>query len=239
MQWQEFPMERARRAGQDVENPNLRDGRENTHHRLLWEKTKHYGPGMQVGSAVKCGPDRHQVIVSGWACDLRILCDGRRQIFAFLIPGDVITATPSHILTPYVVIALTQLLLVSRAQDFPADDDAQEAMSRADAILAAQRQEQLYDQLVRIGRLTARERTIHLLLELHHRLERVGLVKDDTFKVPVNQEVLADALGMSVVHINRTLRELRDEDLLRIKAGAVTLKNLPKLIAISGYAAPD
>jgi hypothetical protein len=76
------------------------------------------------------------------------------------------------------VIALTQLLLVSRAQDFPADDDAQEAISRADALGAAQRQERLYDQLVRIGRLSARERAIHLLLELHNRLERVGLVKD-------------------------------------------------------------
>jgi DNA-binding transcriptional regulator LsrR (DeoR family) len=59
------------------------------------------------------------------------------------------------------------------------------------------------------------------------------------FKVPLNQEVLADALGLSVVHINRTLRELRDDNLIRIKAGAVTLTNLPKLVAISGYVSPN
>jgi CRP-like cAMP-binding protein len=138
-------------------------------------------------------------------------------------------------MAPYAVVALTQLLLVGRAPDFVPNDDEREAISRADALGAAQRQERLYDQLVRIGRLSARERAIHLLLELHNRLERVGLVKDATFKVPVNQEVLADALGLSVVHINRTLRELRDDNLIRIKAGAVTLKNLPKLMTISGY----
>ncbi len=193
---------------------------------------------MEVGGEASHGSGRPQVIVSGWACDMRILCDGRRQIFAFLIPGDLIAATTTPGLEPYAVVALTQLLLVSRAPNFVPDHDEQEAISRSDAIAAARRQEQLYDQLVRIGRLSARERAIHLLLELRYRLDRVGLVKDDTFKVPVNQEVLADALGMSVVHINRTLRELRDEDLLMIKAGAVTLKNLPKLTEISGYVPP-
>lgn len=194
---------------------------------------------MQVGGEAKVGSERTQLIVSGWACDQRLLCDGRRQIFAFLIPGDTITVSADQGLAPYVVVALTQLLLVSRAPDFAPSDDEREIISRADALGAAQRRERLYDQLVRIGRLSARERAIHLLLELHNRLARVGLVKDGTFKVPVNQEVLADALGLSVVHINRTLRELRDDNLIRIKAGAVTLKNLPKLIAISGYITPN
>jgi CRP-like cAMP-binding protein len=239
MRWEELPMERVIRSQGNEGNSNYREGRDsrdNRQPRLLWEKTKHYGPGVQIGSDAKYGSDRPQVIVSGWACDMRILCDGRRQIFAFLIPGDVVAATAAQSMTPYVVVALTQLLLVGRMPD---DDDERETLSRADAIVTARRQEQLYDQLVRIGRLSARERTAHLLLELHYRLDRVGLVKDGTFKVPVNQEVLADALGMSVVHINRTLRELRDDDLLRIKAGSVSLKNIPKLIAISGYAAPS
>jgi CRP-like cAMP-binding protein len=168
-----------------------------------------------------------------------LLCDGRRQIFAFLVPGDTIAASADHGMAPYAVVALTQLLLVGRAPGFVPNDDEREAISRADALGAAQRQERLYDQLVRIGRLSARERAIHLLLELHNRLERVGLVKDGMFKVPLNQEVLADALGLSVVHINRTLRELRDDNLIRIKAGAVTLTNLPKLVAISGYVSPN
>lgn len=213
--------------------------RDGTRPRLLWGRTKHYGPGMQVGGDSTAGLERAQTIVSGWACDQRLLCDGRRQIFGFLIPGDTIKVSADHGAGPYSVIALTQLLLVSRAHDFVPNEDEREAMSRADAHWAAQREERLYDQLVRIGRLSARERAIHLLLELHSRLECVGLVRDGTFKVPVNQEVLADALGLSVVHINRTLRELRDDDLIRIKAGAVTLKNLPKLIKISGYVAPN
>jgi CRP-like cAMP-binding protein len=223
---------RLRGATENVDAWTDRDDRQS---RLMWGQTKHYGPGMQVGGEASSGPERRQIIVSGWACDLRILCDGRRQIFGFLIPGDVITSTTVQSVASCAVMALTQLLLVSRAVNFAADDDEQDAIEREDMALAARRQEQLYDQLVRIGRLSARERAIHLLLEFHYRLERVGLVKDGTFKVPVNQEVLADALGLSVVHVNRTLRELRDEDLLRIKAGAVTLKNLPRLIAISGY----
>jgi transcriptional regulator with XRE-family HTH domain len=76
---------------------------------------------------------------------------------------------------------------------------------------------------------------IHLLLELHERLERVGLVHGETFKIPLTQEVFADALGLSVVHINRTLKGLRKEGWVCIKAGSVTLRNRPRLAAASCY----
>jgi CRP-like cAMP-binding protein len=229
--WGKIPPERAARSHADGQNPTFHDRLNNRLPRLLWGKTRQYGPGAQVITEFEFGLEQPQVIASGWACDMRILSDGRRQIFAFLIPGDPIVTTSGRSNGPYAVVALTQLVVVAQA---PKDDEA-DAPSPIEALVAAQRQVQLYDQLVRIGQLSARERIAHLLLELFERLDRVGLVKDNAFKVPVNQEVLADALGMSVVHINRTLREMRDDNLLKIKASVVTLKNLPQLIAISGY----
>lgn len=181
------------------------------------------------------GGDRRRIIASGWACDLRILCDGRRQIFAFLLPGDTIDLARPQSLGACAVVALTQLVVVGGAERGAVDPEHELERRNLEAAMDATRQDRLYDHLVRIGRLTARERVIHLLLELRDRLDRVGLVKDETFKIPVTQEVLADALGLSVVHINRTLRELRDQGLVVIKSGSVTLNHRAKLASAGCY----
>ena len=71
---------------------------------------------------------------------------------------------------------------------------------------------------------------LHLLLELHHRLRTVGLAEAGRFEMPLTQEVLADALGLSIVHVNRTLQQIRREGLVEIKGGGVALLE-PKLMA--------
>jgi len=157
---------------------------------------------------------------------LRILPDGRRQIFSFLLPGDAIEARGAGSVGACGVVALTRLEVVNRGPQLT-DSACRDA--------ALQRERRLYDHLMRMGRLSAKERVIHLLLELHERLERVGLVHGETFKIPLTQEVFADALGLSVVHINRTLKGLRKEGWVYIKAGSVTLRNRPRLAAASCY----
>ena len=97
------------------------------------------------------------------------------------------------------------------------------------------REERLFDQIVRIGRLTAKERVLNLLLELYDRLDAIGLVKENTFRIPLTQEVFADALGLSVVHINRTMQQLRREGMVTVGRGAVTLHQRHKLASFACY----
>ena len=207
--------------------------------RAFWRRIERYGPGAQVHQDPDAAPEKQLIIVSGWACDLRILPDGRRQIFSFLLPGDAIEARGAGSVGSRGLVALTRLEVVDSGRQLAADAEGREALTLALHEAALQREERLYDHVVRMGRLSAKERVIHLLLELRERLERVGLVDGDTFKIPLTQEIFADALGLSVVHINRTLKELRKEGLVSVKSGSATLHNPRKLATVSCYVSPS
>lgn len=82
---------------------------------------------------------------------------------------------------------------------------------------------------VSLGRRSALSRTAHLLCELHVRLGVVGLVENDAYDLPVTQIDLAECLGLTAVHVNRTLRVLREQGLVEFTKGRVTIGNLPGL----------
>ena len=161
-----------------------------------------------------------RVVLAGWGCRSATLPDARRQIFDFVLPGDVVaTAFHERPLNRLQVQAITPVRLVpAHAIGF---DDAM--MTRAFASLAGEEEERLLDQIVRLGRQTAYERTIHLLLELCRRLSLVGLAKDGSFEFPLTQAVIADALGLSIVHVNRTLQQLRRERMIDHQRGRISL----------------
>jgi hypothetical protein len=104
-------------------------------------------------------------------------------------------------------------------------------------ILRAERrvEELLFNHLVRMGRLNAEERLLHILLEFNDRLEAAGLVKGASYRLPVTQQMLGDALGLSLVHINRTLQELRRRKLVTLRRGHVTLHDRSRLANIACY----
>ena len=91
------------------------------------------------------------------------------------------------------------------------------------------------EHLVSLGRRTATERTAHFLLELGARLRLVGLADKSGFKCPLSQYLLADALGLSAVHINRVLRELREARLLTFQKGRVTFDNYDALVGLVDF----
>jgi len=93
----------------------------------------------------------------------------------------------------------------------------------------------LCDQIVRLGGQTACERFAHLMLELYERLGCVGLAGDNCFARPLTQHVLADVRGVSVVHVNRTVQQLRHDDLLDVKGGRVHLMNPERLQTLAGW----
>lgn len=202
--------------------------------RNFWSSVDRYPAGASLnppsGRSV-----RTAVIVSGWACETRILHDGRRQIFSILLPGDAVILQPGVDIGRRGVVAMTRLETIDSEALLNGDDAAQEAVRTAIARSLQRHEERLFDNMVRIGRLTAKERILHLLLDLHERLGAIGLVRDDTFRIPLTQEAFADVLGLSIVHINRTLQQLRREGLIVLSCGSVTLRNPARLAANACY----
>ena len=186
--------------------------------------------------------DTPRLLVSGWACRFRVLPDGRRQIFDFILPGDMYGLC----LRPQAV-ALTTAITLTQAQIADASalwlaikDRPTEFPGLADAChnTASLEEAYLLNQLVRVGRQTAYERTAHLILEIHDRLDAVGLADGATIPMPLTQETIADALGLSVVHLNRTLQLLRRDHLIESRAGYVKLLQPEQLADVADFHPP-
>ncbi len=182
------------------------------------------------------------VLLSGWACHQRILGDGRRQIVRFLLPGDVIgSLTRPNLPGSSAALALTPVVVADAKPLLQQTDDTGAPLSglaEAVALMSYADEINLRDQVVRLGRQTAYERLVHLILEFHSRLQAIGMVDGDTFSLPLTQEVLADALGLSVVHINRTLQQVRRDRLLEMRGGQVTLRQIDLMRAMADWASP-
>jgi CRP-like cAMP-binding protein len=168
------------------------------------------------------GPPRF--LLSGWACRQSIMADGRRQIFCFLIPGNIVV-TSSKSLSLASVVAVTPGVT---AQVLLSEDTHSSGAQSADysaLIDAAERETQrlLHDHIMRLGCMDGLERMAHLLLELHRRLSQVGLSNGQSFPMPLRQDALGDALGMSAVHVNRTLQKLRNNMLINYSGREVTI----------------
>lgn len=181
-------------------------------------------------------------LVSGWAARVRWLMDGRRQIIGFVVPGDGLgLCRRPQPMAMCAVVALTPVqtldaMPVMRAIAGRPDTDP---LSLAINIAAAMDEAWLMDQVVRLGRLTAHERISHLILELHFRLSAIGQATATHFSFPLTQEQLADASGLSIVHVNRTLQQLRREKLIELSHGRMTLLEPQALADIADFRQPQ
>lgn len=184
---------------------------------------------------------RPHYLVSGWACRFRHLSDGRRQIFDFVLPGEGIGVClrPAPLANTSTT-ALTPVRLVDAAPLLRAEalDSCKELVCALQTHADADERRML-DQVVRLGRLSALERLAHLILDLHQRLVVVGQADGDRFSLPLTQETLADALGLSVVHVNRTIQELRRQNLVQLERGVVRLPDRDGLARLAGYERPE
>lgn len=176
-------------------------------------------------------PEHIHIMLDGWAARYKTLPDGSRQITAFLLPGDICdmgAAVLKH--TDHSVVALTQVTIASitRAALIEA---TRERSSLAQAFWWASLVDEavLRTWIVNLGRRDAYARIAHLLCELHARLKRVGLVQDGEFSLPLTQEQLADALGLTSVHVNRTLQRLRTEGLVELRNRTLTILDAERL----------
>ncbi len=177
------------------------------------------------------------ILASGWVCSYKLQPDGTRQIVDFQIAGDflglrsVLLRTSDHSFEPIVDIQAVEVL----ASDLL---DAFEQTPRlATAILwAASRDEAMVvEHLVGMGQRDADARMAHFLLELGAKLTLVGLGSRDGFDCPLTQYHLADALGLSSVHVNRVLRKLREDGLATFRNGRVTFDDIDRLAALAEF----
>jgi CRP/FNR family transcriptional regulator, anaerobic regulatory protein len=158
-------------------------------------------------------------LLSGWAFRYKLLPDGRRQILNFALPGDFLGLQASVInemqhsvetLTTALLCVFPREKLWSLYKHYPS--------LAFDLTWLASREEQMLDEhLLSIGRRTALERVAFVLLHLHTRAEDIGLARGNSIQFPFTQQHLADALGMSLVHTNKTIKRLLDRKVVRWK----------------------
>lgn len=177
------------------------------------------------------------ILSAGWVCSYKIQPDGTRQIVDFQVPGDflglrsVLLRTSDHSFEPIVDVEAAEVLT----------GDLLEAFARtprlATAILwAASRDEAMVvEHLVGIGRRDAGARMAHFLLELGSRLALVGMGSKEGYDCPLTQYHLADALGLSAVHVNRVLRQLRERGLVIFRDGHVAFHDYSGLAELAGF----
>lgn len=159
------------------------------------------------------------LVLDGWLGRVRLFSDGRRQILGFLLPGDVI-AEPRH----YHPTAISTITALTDALLCAAPVAEEPGLTEAYAASAALDEGHLLRQIARLGRMSAYERILDWLQEMHERLILAGAAGPDYFAMPLTQETLADALGLTSVHVNRTLQAMRRDGVLEWRGGTVRLK---------------
>jgi CRP-like cAMP-binding protein len=167
------------------------------------------------------------VIVSGWASAQRILEDGRRQVFDILAPGDSIGLWPANLKAITVsFVALTPLVAADAAGLRKCGAGRIQGLSEALSIEEQKMESRLYDHIVRLGRRSGLERVADFVLEIYLRLIETRCTTELRFPFPLTQEVLADFLGLTPIHVNRTLRQMRQIGLAKIASGWLEIENL-------------
>ena len=181
------------------------------------------------------------ILQSGWGCSFKMVPNGGRQIIRFPIPGDcvglrsILLRTSDHafsVLTDSVVSTLETVRILDIFNKFPRLGAAVLwAISRDEAMVV--------EHLVSVGKRSAIARAAHFFMELAERLRLVGLATETQFECPLTQYLIADALGLSPVHLNRVLRQLRERRLLTVACGNVTIHDIGSLRELSGYHSVD
>jgi len=176
-------------------------------------------------------------VLQGWAFRYKTLPDGRRQVLNFALPGDFLGLQASLFKEmSHSVEALSEMVLCVFPRDRLWELFEHYPGLAFDVTWLASREEQILDQnLLSIGRRNAIERTAFLLLHLHDRASAVGLAPSDRFFAPLTQQHLADALGLSIVHTNKTLKRLSDRKIIRWKNRELELLDLKALREIAWW----
>ena len=183
----------------------------------LVPRVRQVGAGVDLISEGE-KPENVHLILDGYACRYKVLADGQRQIMAYFVPGDFcdlnvfILDEMDHsigTISACQVVGIPRIAIDEITANHP-------CITRAFWWCALVDEAVLREWLVNIGGREANQRIAHLLCELLARLEVVGRVTDNSFDFPFTQTDIADTMGLSNVHVNRVLRELRELGLITL-----------------------
>ncbi len=193
---------------------------------------------LRAGSEIICAGDdcpELYTLYSGWAIRFKTLPDDRRQILNFHLPGDLLGLQAAMFKSArYHVKALSdvELCLLPRQKVWALFGQMPELAF--DVAWLGSREEGYVDEsLTSVGRRNASERIAAFIVGLYKRAKLLGLVVDDAFEFPLTQEHIADALGLSLVHTNKTLARLRRMGMFTLGNGKLTMTN-PRVLARVG-----
>lgn len=176
-------------------------------------------------------------VEDGYAARYKLLRNGRRQIVNVVVPGDVVGMPGSFLdRSAYSVVAITDVKL----QYCSIDDYVRLCYQRPQfglllSWLAVEEAATYAEHIVDIGRRTPIERLARFLVEIHARLLTVGRATATAFDLPFSQEVIGDALGLSVPHLNRMLVQLRTDGLITIQERRVEFADLQAMQVLGHY----
>lgn len=177
------------------------------------------------------------LLLDGWACRYKTLPDGRRQIVAFFVPGDLCDLQVFVLREmDHNVGAITTLKVAEvPREEFEALLETHPQVMRAlwreeQVTLAVQREWTL-----NVGQRTAMERISHLFCELFLRLGAVGMTRGESCDFPLTQVDIADATGLTAVHVNRTLQELRRTGLIELQGRRLTIPDMDGLRSVAMF----
>jgi CRP-like cAMP-binding protein len=182
------------------------------------------------------------VLFKGWACCYRLLPDGRRQILDVYLPGDLIGLAGFLSVRPQeFVLALTEITYGAIGHDtFSRLLGSPEVATHVLSMLAAETL-RLDGHLTTVGQMVAEEKIAALLIEFHDRLRHREGVAAKSFHFPLTQQQIGDFLGMTVVHVNRVLKRLRDSGIVNVKHRVVVIYDMARLSQLASgrsYAPP-
>lgn len=202
----------------------------------LYKHKRKIPPGVPLVLQGETEPSAF-IMSEGWAFSYKILMDGSRQIVNFQVPGDflgvrsILFRTSDHTVEPITQIEASEVTKTELLQTFATSPRLSTAVlwaiSRDEAMVV--------EHLANVGQRAAAARTAHLMLELNERLKLVGLGSRTGYLCPLTQYHLADALGLTPVHVNRVLREIREAGLMTFKAGKVTFDDYESLVDFADF----
>lgn len=182
-------------------------------------------------------PSQCCLLLDGWACRYQILSEGKRQIFSFHIPGDIPDLQSLHLrVMDHSVCTLTQATVA-----FIPHEALLELTAAFPGIATILWRDTLVDGAIfrqwmtAMGRRSALQAIAHLFCELYVKLEAVGLARDHAYQLPLTQLDLGDALGLSNVHVNRTLKDMRDGELITLHGGALKTRKWQELAKLCDF----
>ncbi|MFI4948689.1 MAG: Crp/Fnr family transcriptional regulator [Alphaproteobacteria bacterium] len=177
------------------------------------------------------------VLIDGAAIRCRVLRDGRRQVLNIALPGDFIGFPACFFEAALYSITALDDVIVSWVPFASLFAVFQEHPRLAATLFCSFSCETaMYaEHLIGVGRRSALERVAHFLLELLIRLQAIGLADERSYRMPLTQELIGDALGLSVPHVNRTLRQLREDGLISIEGPVVAIGDLEALATLADF----